>query len=796
MGVPVGGAENSPFGVRVPRALLRCAAPAALAGGCLLTAVPANAALYHQVCGGDAATPVSLGTDESLRELVRNGDAMLASERASRGDDALRLLGVASLQDGGPANAPQLVAEYCLTAGQAMRIAREGSGREAKMLLVGAFRRAGAIKDGDIAARAALQIGLTAVAESAGGAARGVRGAKDDLEAATSAAMQACAPAIGDVMNAGADYFTAAAALDCAGATALATGDARIAAIANLRLARLSLDYAQRDPVVGQILRQDAEERLVIAIDQAMRIPALGLRAEVALRAIETLLTVKPQAPRVASALDSLAPTTAADPALEAYRLALAARLAGANGRTAEQKQLLSRAIFLEGQRSQPARLATWYLDLAQADPARRGEYIAASYRALEAVRPLLPQYDPVTQESTFQLSVRAVFEKAAEYELAGDLKDRGSIDRAQTIIERYRQAELQSVFGSECVAARDPLRPADLAPGEMLLYPVLLPDHVELIYATSGSNGFQRLRSDRGVGRAEVTALVEEMVAATSAGSDTWRASAARLYGILVDPVLRDAPDAKTIIVVPDGPLRSVPFAALTDASGKFLVERARVVTAPALGYAEPGKPFARSEPAVLALALSKEVDLPAGIFPKLEGTIDEAKAAAGMRGVLVQDFRKADLEQALEGRRIDILHISTHASFNGRADRAFIVGNGEAIRLSELRDLVSDNQVRGEELGLLVLGACETAVGDDQASMGLAGAAVQAGAQSAVASLWQVNDLGTVRLMRAFYDNLRAGQSKAQALQTAQLSLINAGPDFANPNIWSAFILLGGWR
>ena len=754
----------------------------------------ARAAIYHDVCGGDPAAPASFGSDEQLRQLIDAGNAALVSDRATRGDDALRIFG--SAKAGGAANAPRLVAEYCLSAGQAMRVAREGSGREAKMLLVGAFKRAGAVKDADLAARAALQIGLTAVAESAGGAARGVRGVVDDAEAATTAAMQACAPTLNDVLKAEADYFTAAAALDCAGATALAAGDPRIAAISNLRLARLSLDYARRDPVVGPILTQDAEERLVTSVEQAMRISAPELRAETALRAIETLLTIKPQDPRVAAAIETLAAATATDAGLEAYRLAMAARLAGAAGRTAEQRQMLSRAIFLEGQRSQPTRLATWYLDLAAIDPARRGEYIAASYRALESVRPLLPQFDPVTQESTFQLSIRAVFEKAAEYELAGDVKDAASIDRAQTIIERYRQAELQSVFGSECVAAREPLRPADLAEGEMLLYPVLLPDHVELIYATAGSGGFQRLRADKGVGRAEVTAMVEELVAATSTGGDAWRAPAARLYQILVDPVLRDAPAAKTIIVVPDGPLRSVPFAALTDASGKFLVERARVVTAPALGYAEPGRPLARSEPSVLALALSKEVDLPAGIFPKLEGTIDEAKAAAGPRGVLVQDFRKADLEQALEGKRIDILHISTHASFNGRADRAFIVGNGEAIRLSELRDLVSDNQVRGEELNLLVLGACETAVGDDQASMGLAGAAVQAGAQSAVASLWQVNDLGTVRLMRAFYDNIRAGQSKAEALQTAQLSLINAGPEFANPNIWSAFILLGGWR
>jgi CHAT domain-containing protein len=161
-----------------------------------------------------------------------------------------------------------------------------------------------------------------------------------------------------------------------------------------------------------------------------------------------------------------------------------------------------------------------------------------------------------------------------------------------------------------------------------------------------------------------------------------------------------------------------------------------------------------------------------------------------------MIADFTKNDLVGALSQHSFNILHLSTHASFNGRADRAFIVANGEAIKLGELRDLVSDNQVRGQTLNLLVLAACETAVGDDQASMGLAGAAVQAGAESAIASLWQVNDVGTAKLMQEFYDKLRQGQPRAEALRAAQLSLINAGAAYSNPNIWSAFILIGAWR
>ena len=141
-------------------------------------------------------------------------------------------------------------------------------------------------------------------------------------------------------------------------------------------------------------------------------------------------------------------------------------------------------------------------------------------------------------------------------------------------------------------------------------------------------------------------------------------------------------------------------------------------------------------------------------------------------------------------------MLHLATHASFNGRSDRAFIVANGETILLSELRQILAQNRTRGDELDLLVLSACETAVGDDEASMGLAGAAVQAGARSAIASLWPVNDAGTAQLMTNFYQLYRDGRSKSAALREAQLALITGGGMNADPNIWAAFTLLGAWR
>ena len=92
-------------------------------------------------------------------------------------------------------------------------------------------------------------------------------------------------------------------------------------------------------------------------------------------------------------------------------------------------------------------------------------------------------------------------------------------------------------------------------------------------------------------------------------------------------------------------------------------------------------------------------------------------------------------------------------------------------------------------------MLSACQTAVGDERAALGLAGVAVQAGARSAVASLWSISDAATTELISEFYRLLsETDGSKAQALQQAQLSLL-AQSRFSHPFYWSALLLIGNW-
>jgi CHAT domain-containing protein len=88
----------------------------------------------------------------------------------------------------------------------------------------------------------------------------------------------------------------------------------------------------------------------------------------------------------------------------------------------------------------------------------------------------------------------------------------------------------------------------------------------------------------------------------------------------------------------------------------------------------------------------------------------------------------------------------------------------------LNQLEELKLSNP----QVELLVLSACTTAVGDEQAELGFAGLAVHAGVKSALASLWYVSDVGTLGLMTEFYQQLRTAPIKAEALRQAQLAML----------------------
>jgi CHAT domain-containing protein len=774
-------------------------------GGTARAAVDAYAACAKTASTQLAASTASLdlAAETAETDMANSGDPIAAGDRAIAALNAA----AARANDGD--------AGFCVAAGQAYWLGRSGNPYQARELLLEGFRLAQRSASNTIEALAAYRLGQVTTSSMIASS-RGIRrslarspsiSAADAPIAATDADPLAPCTLARDLDPSERPVAATSAALRCAVEKARDVRSDDLDARASLRLATFWTNQAAHDSATRPDYLADARRDALAALPAATRIPDPKLRAILLGRLVEAALDAgAPADPRLDTIADRMREAAGDDPSLSAAVLGIEARLALARGQRIQAAQLLRSAIFLEGQSPLPARLPDWYLLLADAEPASRDADLDAAFHALDAVRPLLGAYDPVTEQSTFALHVRPVFEALVDHELAGQSDDPEAIAQAQAVVEEYRQAEFQNVFGSACVSSRTALTPADLKPGETLLYPILLPDRIELIYAAGGERGetrYHRLPANRTSNRALVLALVARMVDSISFGDDDgWRNPARQLYDLLIAPVASRLKPDGTLIVVPDGALSSLPFDALVDPSGRFLVERTPLSVVPALGYAQPGGGVAPHDPYVVAAALEKQMDLPYGVFAALPAAGAEARDAVSAgeanpaRNLVITNFRRADLARAFADRPVDVLHLATHASFNGRSDRSYIVADGELIPISELRDMIAQNQTRGAQLDLIVLSACETAVGDDEASMGLAGTAVQAGARSALASLWEVDDAATGVLMKTFYERFRATGHKAESLRDAQLAMIARHDSDSDPNKWAAFTLLGGWR
>jgi CHAT domain-containing protein len=151
--------------------------------------------------------------------------------------------------------------------------------------------------------------------------------------------------------------------------------------------------------------------------------------------------------------------------------------------------------------------------------------------------------------------------------------------------------------------------------------------------------------------------------------------------------------------------------------------------------------------------------------------------------------------VQAKLQQNPFTIVHIASHGQFSESADETFLLTFNEKLTLNQLDAMIGLLRSRNEPLELLTLSACQTAAGDDRAALGFAGIAVKAGARSALATLWFINDQASMELVSSFYRNLQdPSLSRAAALQRAQLSLIQ-DQRYGHPAYWAAFVLINNW-
>lgn len=307
-----------------------------------------------------------------------------------------------------------------------------------------------------------------------------------------------------------------------------------------------------------------------------------------------------------------------------------------------------------------------------------------------------------------------------------------------------------------------------------------------ELLAFVLGRNGLQVLKLD-GAGLAQDVGRLRDAIG--QADTSIWQVPAKVLYERLWKPV-EGALTAKNVVVVGHGALHYLPFAALQDTGGNFLIDRYGLRYLPSAGVLKYlRRPWQGRAIQLLAFGNpdlgEPELDL--------QFAQDEAKAIAGLfpdsRLLVRKDATESSFKKV--GAAFSRLHFATHGKFQPEdplSSGLYLTKDSDNDGILTAGELYSINL----DADLVTLSACETglgkiAKGDDV--VGLTRGFLYAGSRSIIASLWSVDDKATAMLMQAFYGNL-ASMNKREALQQAQ---IRARTSFSHPFYWAAFQLTG---
>jgi CHAT domain-containing protein/Flp pilus assembly protein TadD len=321
-----------------------------------------------------------------------------------------------------------------------------------------------------------------------------------------------------------------------------------------------------------------------------------------------------------------------------------------------------------------------------------------------------------------------------------------------------------------------------------------------------------------------------------------------------IMEPIRPLLGNARHILISPDGQLTVIPFEALKDEQDKFLIQRytfsyltsgrdllrfqpninktsAPVVLAD-IDYDNQVQTVAAAKAtAVRGEQNLRSTDLANLVFDPLSATKDEAaaikKVLPDAKVLLGQDATETAIKEL---QSPSILHLATHGFFitdieqNLNASRELeltprptnilqienpLLRSGLALAGFNQRKeapagsddgVLTALEVAGLDLRgnqLAVLSACDTGSGDVKVGDGVYGlrrALVIAGSQTQILSLWQVDDAATKDLMVKYYQNLKAGQGRHEALRSAQLELLNSS-NYQHPMYWAAFVPSGNW-
>jgi CHAT domain-containing protein/Tfp pilus assembly protein PilF len=309
----------------------------------------------------------------------------------------------------------------------------------------------------------------------------------------------------------------------------------------------------------------------------------------------------------------------------------------------------------------------------------------------------------------------------------------------------------------------------------------------------------------------------------------------ACQLYDWLIRPAQAQVDKAQRVLICPDGPLYTLPFAALVkgeieklgnEGNGRgrrYFVEMKPLHTIVSMTvYAELRKQSSSfntptlqhsNTPTLLALGDPAYDATPETVkqdfrkrggkkLTRLPNTRKEVEAITNLYGKQASKYLSKEANETVakqESGKAKILHFACHGvldNFDPLASALALTPDGKKEDgMLRAYEVIQNMRLNAD---LVVLSACETGLGKETKNEGIVGltrAFQYAGAKSVVVSLWNVADVSTTPLMTEFYRQLKSSQSKDEALQAAQLALLR-GRDYKHPSHWAAFVLVGDWK
>ncbi|MHC5595152.1 MAG: CHAT domain-containing protein [Nostoc sp.] len=431
---------------------------------------------------------------------------------------------------------------------------------------------------------------------------------------------------------------------------------------------------------------------------------------------------------------------------------------------------------------------------------------IAAYDTAVETLkslrRDLVVNKDVLNQDVQFNFrdSVEPVYRQSVELLLQSQQgkPDEKILEKARERIEALQLAELDDFFQEACLqgkkVALDQMVDQDKSKAA-ILYPIILADELQVIVKIP-KQPLQSYKTE--ISQAEVEKLLVELRRnlVNPTATKLVQTQSQKVYNWLLKPIESQLPTSgvDTLVFVLDGPLRNLPMAALYDGK-QYLVEKYAIALSVGLQLLDP-KPLLPQQLRALTAGLTQPPPKFSNYGPLLaiKSEFDGiTKAGVSTTRLLDGDFKKKNLESEIAAASFNIVHLATHGQFSSRLEDTFILDFDGQINVKDFDTLFRSQGKTVVEL--LVLSACQTATGDNRATLGLAGAAVRAGARSTIASLWQIDDESTAMFVSAFYQELKSGKiTKAEAVHRAQLKLLKH-PNYHAPSFWSAYVLIGNW-